>query len=37
MRNLTLEDYQKIKLWMHRNARPIELAIWQYNFENGSQ
>lgn len=37
MRNLTLEDYQEIKLWMYRNARQIELALWQYYFEKGSK
>lgn len=37
MRNLTLGDYQEIKLWMYRNARQIELALWQYYFENGSK
>ncbi|WP_309450614.1 hypothetical protein [Clostridium sp.] len=36
MRKLTLEEYQKIKLWMYRNARQIELSIWRYHFENGS-
>ncbi|HEX3028046.1 MAG TPA: hypothetical protein VHT34_01785 [Clostridia bacterium] len=37
MRKLTQKDYQEIKLWIYRNARPIELAIWQYFFEDGSQ
>ena len=37
MKKLTFEDYQQIKLWMYRNARQIELAIWQYHFENGSK
>ena len=37
MRKLTLADYQEIKLWIYRNARQIELAIWQYYFENGSK
>jgi len=37
MRKLTLEDYEEIRSWMYRNARPIELAIWKYHFENGSK
>lgn len=37
MKKLTLEDFQEIKLWIYRNARQIELAIWQYYFENGSK
>jgi hypothetical protein len=27
----------KISLWMHRNAREIDLARWKYHFENGSK
>ena len=37
MKKLTLEDYQEIKLWMYRNARQIELSVWQYYFESGSK
>lgn len=37
MKKLLLQDYKEIKSWMYRNARPIELAIWQYYFENGSK
>lgn len=37
MKKLTLNDYQEIRLWIYRNARQIELAIWQYFFENGSK
>lgn len=37
MRKLSFKDYQEIKLWMYRNARQIELAIWQYYFEKGSK
>ena len=36
MRILTSEAYNEIRSWIYRNARPIELAIWQYCFENGS-
>jgi hypothetical protein len=37
MKKLSLKDYEEIRSWMYRNARPIELAIWQYHFENGSK
>ncbi len=37
MKKLTLKDYKEIKSWMYRNARSLELAIWQYYFENGSK
>ncbi len=37
MKKLTTQAFQEIKLWMHRNARPVDLAVWQYHFENGSQ
>jgi hypothetical protein len=37
MKQLTLADYQAIRLWMYRNARPLELAIWQYCFEQGGR
>lgn len=37
MKKLTREDYREIKLWMYRNARQIELALWQYYFENESK
>lgn len=37
MKKLTLQDYQEIRLWMYKNARHIELARWQYYFENGSK
>lgn len=37
MRKLILEDYREIRSWIYRNARPLELAIWKYHFENGSK
>ena len=37
MKLLRKQDFEEIKLWMHRNARAIELARWQYHFENGSK
>lgn len=27
----------KVSLWMHRNAREIEIARWKYHFENGDK
>ncbi|MDF2986676.1 MAG: hypothetical protein K0R50_2186 [Eubacterium sp.] len=34
---MSLKDYKEIRSWIYRNARPLELAIWQYYFENGSK
>lgn len=36
MRMLNPQEYEQIRLWMHRNARPLELARWRYHFEGGS-
>ncbi|WFR58688.1 hypothetical protein QA584_06320 [Anaerocolumna sp. AGMB13025] len=30
-------DYVCIRNWMYRNARPLDLARWQYHFENGEK
>jgi hypothetical protein len=35
--NLSTTDYQSIRRWMYRNARPLDLTRWQYHFENGTQ
>lgn len=35
MKKLSMGDYQEIRSWMYRNARQVELAVWQYCFENG--
>ncbi|HMB25000.1 MAG TPA: hypothetical protein VKP08_19290 [Anaerolineales bacterium] len=35
--NLSQSDYQSIRRWMYRNARPLDLARWQYHFEGESQ
>jgi len=35
--NLTAADFQSIRRWMYRNARPLDLARWQYHFENGGK
>jgi hypothetical protein len=37
MKKLTSHAFREINLWMHRNARPVDLAVWRYHFENGSQ
>ncbi|MHB1154205.1 MAG: hypothetical protein ACYC00_18005 [Eubacteriales bacterium] len=37
MKKLTTEEYHEIRQWIYRNARPIELACWQFNFEHGSK
>lgn len=28
------QDYQNIRNWIHRNARPLDLARWAYHFEH---
>lgn len=37
MLKLTPKDYEEVRLWMHRNAREIELSLWRFYFENGSK
>ena len=37
MKRLTTEGLLEISRWMHRNARKIDLAVWQYHFEKGSE
>lgn len=29
--------YNEIKTWMYQNARPIDLGLWQYFFEDGDK
>lgn len=33
---LSKEAFNKISKWMYRNARPLDLARWQYHFEDDS-
>ncbi len=33
MRKLDKQQHQRIVRWIYRNARPLELAIWQHHFE----
>ena len=37
MRKLSLQEYREIQTWMHRNARPVDLAFWRCHFEGGSR
>ena len=32
-----MNTLEKAKHFIYKNARPLELAIWQYHFENGSK
>lgn len=34
---ISKKTYDRIKTWVYRNARDIELSIWKYYFENGSK
>lgn len=34
---MQISQYEKARNWMYRNARPLELARWQYHFEEGSK
>jgi len=33
---LTNEAFARTRNWIYRNARPLDLARWQYHFEDGS-
>lgn len=37
MKSLTKTALNEIKNWIYRNARPLDLALWQYHFEKGSK
>lgn len=30
------QNYQQVRRWMYRHARPLDLARWRYHFEGGS-
>lgn len=34
--NLSASDFQSIRRWIYRNARPLDLARWQFKFESGA-
>ena len=35
MKRLGTQAYDEIRTWIYRNARPLELALWQFYFEGG--
>lgn len=35
--DLLQNDYEKIRKWIYKNARPLDLARWKYHFEGGSK
>ncbi|MDD3243479.1 MAG: hypothetical protein PHD32_07140 [Eubacteriales bacterium] len=37
MKTLTKEAYEQVRTWVHRNARELELAQWNYFFEGGAR
>lgn len=37
MQVFSKQSFEEIRRWMYRNARPIELARWQYHFESGTK
>lgn len=37
MKKLGTEAFNEIRTWIYRNARPVELALWEFYFENGSR
>jgi hypothetical protein len=37
MKKLSKAAFDEIRNWIFRNARPLDLAIWKYHFENGSK
>lgn len=37
MKKLSFKKYQEIRAWVYRTARPIDLFLWEYYFENGSK
>jgi hypothetical protein len=37
MKILTAVELNEIRTWIYRNARPIDLSLWKYHFENGDR
>lgn len=37
MKMLSQKDYEEVRVWMHRNARSLELSVWNYFFEGGQK
>ncbi len=34
---MAIEQFEIIKKWMYRNARPLDIARWKYHFEGGNK
>ncbi|WMJ85652.1 hypothetical protein [Anaerocolumna sp. MB42-C2] len=34
---LSALSFEEIRRWIYKNARPLDLALWQYQFEHGSK
>lgn len=34
---MATEQFEIVKKWMYRNARPLDIARWKYHFENGNK
>lgn len=37
MKKVSKKAFEEIRLWIYRNSRQIDLAMWQYEFENGNK
>ncbi len=37
MKMLSKNDFELIRSWVYRIARPLEMALWNYDFENGGK
>ncbi len=37
MKKLDVNTFNEIRNWIYRNARPLELSLWQYHFENNNK
>ena len=37
MKKMSQKAYKEIGEWVHRSAKPLDLSLWQYHFENGSK
>lgn len=37
MKRLSKSAYKEVRTWIYRNARPLELALWQFCFEGGTR
>ena len=36
MKLLSKDSLREIQIWIHRNARPLEMSLWSYSFEQGN-